>query len=297
METPLNRINYLNVIAFLLSWTLNSEVDIGPDNALGFFGFIGSMRELARQYDSIITPVELTFLVSHLVLLFHGVFAVTQCLPKYRGSILVQEGVKYWFFASMLTQLIWTWNFGLDDLIGSILSVLFAALMAFFTSQTLMSQASLTDENQTHEEYWLLRFPFSLQTGWTLAIFILTINGLAREIGLGDLILLIIGFVSLTAFAAISWKMLKANGSRPNYAIPGVLAWFVLGMTFEPKAEFEGYIGLAFSITTFVVGAAIAVFTGYLFYINEIRSGRFKFPTQEGDEKTAYIAPHDSSVA
>ena len=88
METPLNNLNYLNAAAFVLSWALNSEVDMGPD--LEFFRFLDGMREFGRRYESMVTPAETTFLIAHFVLLFQGIFAVTQMLPKYRGSAMVQ---------------------------------------------------------------------------------------------------------------------------------------------------------------------------------------------------------------
>ena len=81
-------INYLNVAAFTLSWLLNSEVDVSPE--IDFFSFLGGMRNLGRQNESLVTPTENTFLVSHFVLLFLGIFTVVQMFPKYRLSPLVQ---------------------------------------------------------------------------------------------------------------------------------------------------------------------------------------------------------------
>ena len=82
-QIPLTIVNYLNVTAFALSWLLNSEVNFG-------FDFLSGMRKLGRRYDSVVTPSENTFLMSHIVLLFLGIFTVAQLLPKYRQSPLVQ---------------------------------------------------------------------------------------------------------------------------------------------------------------------------------------------------------------
>lgn len=90
MDAELNNINYVNVATFLLSWLLNSQVaDQGPgnENMISFFSGLG---ELARRYESIVTPLGATFLMSHLVLLLQGVFTVAQLLPQYRASSLVQ---------------------------------------------------------------------------------------------------------------------------------------------------------------------------------------------------------------
>ena len=88
MDAPLNKFNYLNVAAFILAWALNSEVDLGPEHE--FWNFLNGMRELGRRYESIVTPAGTTFLLSHLVLLFHGIFAVSQLLPRFRANALVQ---------------------------------------------------------------------------------------------------------------------------------------------------------------------------------------------------------------
>jgi hypothetical protein len=98
-------------------------------------------------------------------------------------------------------------------------------IMVFCNSQILIKQAALTDEHQEPEEYWLLRFPFSLHAGWTLAVFVMCINGLITFLEWGAGIRLTFGFLSLIAFIAMSWKMLFANGPKPNYAIPAILSW------------------------------------------------------------------------
>ena len=38
-------------------------------------------------------------------------------------------------------------------------------------------------------------------------------------------------FFSLFFFASISGKMLFANGDKPNFVIPSVIAWFVVRFT------------------------------------------------------------------
>ena len=93
--------NYLNVAAFGISWVLNSEVDVSPD--VGFFNFLGGMRQLCSRHESLVTPSKNTFLVSHFVLLFLGVFTVVQMFPKYRRSPMVQ--VRSIFFFNILFKI------------------------------------------------------------------------------------------------------------------------------------------------------------------------------------------------
>jgi hypothetical protein len=294
METPLNNLNYLNVAAFVISWALNSEVDMGPD--FEYFRFLDGMRELGRRYESMVTPAETTFLIAHFVLLFQGVFAVTQMLPKYRGSVLVQDGVSHWFFASVVVQLIWSINFALENLVGVILSVVLMGVMVYFNSQILMNQAYLTEETQVPEEYWLLRFPFSLHTGWTMAVFVMSINGLITYIGLGAIIQLIFGLISLVSFVGISGKMLFANGDKANYAIPAILGWVTLGVAFDdiPGGEDENIFVGGFTVLALLTGIFILATTGYHFYKNEIVNRDIK--NEAGPEATNYVAPDEAGT-
>lgn len=167
-------INYLNVAAFTLSWLLNSEVDVSPE--IDFFSFLGGMRNLGRQNESLVTPTENTFLVSHFVLLFLGIFTVVQMFPKYRLSPLVQEGVSYYFFASSVAQLLWCMNLILENSFGAFLSIGFMGAMLIFNLIVLLKQSSLSDEYQEPEEYWLLRLAFSLQAGWSIVMFVMVLN-------------------------------------------------------------------------------------------------------------------------
>mmetsp|Transcript_12820 Transcript_12820/g.15684 ORF Transcript_12820/g.15684 Transcript_12820/m.15684 type:complete len:299 (+) Transcript_12820:123-1019(+) len=296
MEAELNKFNYLNVGAFALSWLLNSEADLGPD-----FPFLNGMRELGRRYESIVTPAETTFLISHLVLLFQGIFTVTQMLPSYRDSRLVQDGVQHWFFASAVAQLFWSIDLGFENIVGSLFSVLFMACMVYSNGQILMNQAAMTEAEQTSEQYWLLRFPFNLHTGWTMAVFIMSVNAFITFIGSGGFIQLIFGILSLIGFAAMSWKMLLANGDKPNYAIPSVLSWFVLGIALDGRAGpnmedyFPAWVVLLFTALSGILGLGMAIFTGYLFYTNEV-SESAKAAQASEKEGTAYVAP-DSEAA
>ena len=102
MERPPTIINFLHIAAFGLAWLLNSEVDLSPN--IDFFTFLNGMRELGRRHESLVTPSENTFLVSHVVLLFLGIFTVVQMFPKYRHSPLVQ--VRLFFFSKIASRLI-----------------------------------------------------------------------------------------------------------------------------------------------------------------------------------------------
>lgn len=229
----LNYINYMNVGAFAISWLLNSGVADGPRDEYWSVNFLSGMEDLARRYESIVTPASLTFFIAHLVLLLEGVFTIVQMLPNYRSTVMVQEGVKFWFLMSSVAQFFWSIDLNVDNIFGVILSTVFMGIMFYCLAMILTSQAALTEAQggvQTAEEYWLLRFPFSIHTGWVFSVFVMSINAWFVQFGVPELVLFIVGVLSLIGFAAVGFKMLYANGKHPNYVIPSILTWFVVSV-------------------------------------------------------------------
>lgn len=225
MSERLTLYNYLNVVAFALSWVLNSDVVRGPEAEQQnmFWSGIGN---LFNRYESIVNPTSQTYLIAHLILLLEGVFTCVQLLPKYRASIMVQDSVKYWFLLSALMQFLWSVDLGFDNMFGQILSVLFMGGMFFSVTRILLRQAANTDSTQTPEEYWLLRFPFSMHFAWAMAVFSMSLNGFFVQLEFGRTAQVVMGIITLLSFIAVAYKMIFRNGPKPNYVVPLVLAWF-----------------------------------------------------------------------
>lgn len=278
MYEKLNTYNFINVLAFALSWVLNSTVPRGPGEEDNYF-WTNGLAELNRRYESILTPVDLTYLVAHVVLLLEGVFTVCQLLPRYRGSIMVQEGVKHWFSVSALTQFLWSVGMGsqIENVWFSLLGIGFMISMFVSITIILMAQARLTDSTQTPEEYWLLRFPFSIHFGWAFAVMVQSINGFVVQMGVSQTFQLVLGFISLVAFAGVGYKMLFINGPHPNYIVPCVLAWFCfgIGMTeLGPEVNWvvDGTAGVVFDYLSGIIGVVLGVVTAVVFYRTEYAS-------------------------
>lgn len=267
---PLNYINYINVAAFFLSWVLNSSIQQEPGQEEG--NFMSGMDELARRYESVMTPASLTFLVAHLILLFEGVFTIGQLLPKYRSNALVQDGVNIWFLVSSVGQFLWSVNFQLESTLGSILSSIFMGIMFFTLSKILLAQAALTKSTQTPEEYWILRFPFSIHCAWVFAVFVMSINAIFVQMESSDFVQCLMGVISLLGFAGVGLKMLYANGSKPNYVIPSILSWFAFGVSLVeqgPKADLNEFGQNIFTGLAIIVGAGLAINVVYVSYKKE----------------------------
>jgi len=298
-EDKLNVNNYLNIVGFALSWVLNSDIVRGPGAEDGNVIFNG-IGELFQSYESIVMPVSQTYLIAHMILLLEGVFAITQLLPKFRGSIMVQECVKHWFFLSALMQLVWSIAIGFQNVFASILSVLFMGTMFMSITKILMSQAATTDSSQTPEEFWLLRFPFSMHFAWALAVFSMSINGFFVQQGFGTTFQIVLGIITILTFAGVGYKILFKNGPHPNYIIPVVLSWFLFGIAIceqGPKVDLEGLQHIIFDSIAGVTGGALAISTSYIFYKTEVdgkNSDLSKEINDVGDnDDTVYVTAPD----
>lgn len=135
MSEQLNLNNFLNVAGFALSWVLNSDVMRGPGGQdEGGNMFLRGIGQLFETFESIVMPTSQTFLIAHLILILEGAFAITQLLPKYRGSVMVQESVKHYFFLSALMQFLWSVDIGIQNLWAAAVSVIF--MLSMFVSIT-----------------------------------------------------------------------------------------------------------------------------------------------------------------
>ena len=131
MSDKLTLYNFLNIAGFALSWVLNSNVKGPGDNGNIFFNGIG---ELFETFESIVMPTSQTFIIAHVILILEGAFAIAQLLPKFRGSVMVQDCVKHYFFLSALMQFLWSIDIGIQNLWASALSVIL--MLTMFASIT-----------------------------------------------------------------------------------------------------------------------------------------------------------------
>ena len=217
--------NALNVIAVILN--VLSRIDYGPAN--NNMEWLNSVREFGR-FETIVTPVDSIFFITQIIVLFQVVFAVVQLLPRYSMHELVQEGVSYWFFVATIVQFASSICFSLETFIGFCLSTILIALEVCIFLKILFNQSSgsIHVTNHSAEDYWLLRFPFSLQAGWFISIFIVSLNNFFAWLGFSASMQVVLAVISLLTFAGTAAKMLVFNGGRPNYVIPGVFAVFTV---------------------------------------------------------------------
>lgn len=304
-STKLNRYNFLNLVAFGMSFVLNYTEE-GPENEGNWFN---GMSSLFRRYESLMTPADTTFILTKVILIFEGVFAIVQLLPNYRGNHLVQQCVKHWYFVLAFTQLLWSLDLNIENIWGSVVSTLFIGVMFAAVSMILVSQAKATDPaTQTREEYWLLRFPFNVHCGFIMANFIASINGMFVQIGFGALAQFIVGFISLAIFVLAGYKFLFRNGLHGNYVIPSVLAFYAIEIAmddFGPMMDqnLEGITGEIFMWLSGIIGVGMFIVMAITYYrteyipSKEAKSSQSMNPKDESEDTVYVTAPDGGSMA
>jgi hypothetical protein len=233
------------------------------------------------------------FVIFDIIIFFQGLFACVQLLPKYRGTTLVQDGVGYWFISATGLQLLGSIFFSLDNFVGFCLSTVCVAGMVYCFKRILNTQE--TEDVLTHspEDYWLLRFPWSVQAGWFICIFMLSINNFFINLGAGEVGQLILTFLTFAALGAIILKLLLFSGNTPNYVIPATIALFTFGITSsfeEPGIEdnFGGWALVLLMVTASLLSIGTSVGVAYLLYRNEFSVVQDNMEGDESKENDGY---------
>lgn len=92
--------------------------------------------------------------------------------------------------------------------------------------------------------------------------------------------------------------MLFANGDKPNFVIPSVIAWFVLGFAFDNNSENEKYQYYGkelkgFAITYAIVGFSVAIAIANHFYIRYMKPNSNKSTIKKKMNPTDYVHATD----
>jgi hypothetical protein len=277
-KAPLNAKNGLNVLAFLMNVLF--RIDLGP----GYPRWLEAASEFG-MFETILTPERQWFVIFDMIIFLQGLFAFVQLLPKYRATTLVQDGVGYWFISATGLQLLGSIFFSFDNFVGFCLSTVCVAGMMYCFKRILNTQE--TEDVSTHspEDYWLLRFPWSVQAGWFICIFVLSINNFFITLGAGEVVQLLLSFLSFAALGSIIVKLLLFSGDTPNYVIPATIALFLFGTASsfeEPGIEdnFGGWALVLLMATASLLSIGSAVGVAYVLYRNEFSTEQ----TIEGDE-------------
>lgn len=213
-KPPLNRKNYINLIAYIL----NIVLVYGVGNA----GWLGTPTngDLSAKYQTLVTPKSSAFTIWAIIYIAQGAFTGFQFLPRYRAHAMLQDGVSYWYAAAVATQIGWTFAFAYEVIPLSLVFMLliWVSLIAILYSQYY------TKSDGSLLEFWVLRFPFAVHAGWITAASALNVNVQVVSMNQPADIQLAVAIVSLAVLHAISvWVLF--NIPRPNWTIAFVLSW------------------------------------------------------------------------
>jgi len=154
---------------------------------------------------------------------------------------MVQNGVSIWFFYSIVSNIAMVFVYGLEFLWVAFLC---ATYMLLFLNALLLNQngvqfgvgsnahANGGRDRSTSLEYWVLRFPFSFKTGWTFGLCIVTCNEAMVSWTESASTQLATAITSLVLLVAVCLFFLSVP-RRPDYVIPSVLVWLLIGIHVE----------------------------------------------------------------
>eukprot|EP00518_Triparma_eleuthera_P001145 CAMPEP_0182455556 /NCGR_PEP_ID=MMETSP1319-20130603/1687_1 /TAXON_ID=172717 /ORGANISM="Bolidomonas pacifica, Strain RCC208" /LENGTH=300 /DNA_ID=CAMNT_0024653647 /DNA_START=21 /DNA_END=923 /DNA_ORIENTATION=+ len=219
-DTPLSRLNYVNLAAFVINVLFTYGIGV-----MGLFG-LPDNTVLSEKYQTLVTPIGWAFSIWGPIFISEGIFTIAQLLPSYRSNPLVTDGVSYWYAAVCLAQVFWTLSFSLE--------VLWLAAIMMFTilgllAKLVYNQYSMVPE--TTGQYWLFKFPFELHCGWIVAASFVNFSVLFVAYGAADnyATQLAVAVLSLAGVTVVGLYVLFVI-KKPLVTIGGVAAWALGGI-------------------------------------------------------------------
>lgn len=215
---PLKTINYLNILAFVLTYGANME-------SYGDVFDLWSPRQVQR-YFCFLTPLKMTPMIMDIVVVFQGAFVIVQMMPRARNSSVVQDGIGCWYISAALCHVCLI--LGFNSFFNAIFTT-FGMGALLYCSLRIVIGVSNSSRNEEHidalELFWLFQFPFLLQVGWYIFVLIWGINVLLTFTV--DNIWFDF-FAFLAACGCITWigiKMPCFREGSTDYTIASVLSW------------------------------------------------------------------------
>jgi translocator protein len=180
-----------------------------------------------------VTPKSTAFAIWAVIFSSQAIFVILQLLPRFRGAVIVQQGVGYWYIATCTTQVAWTLAFAYEQIA---LSLVLIVLVWLSLVGLVYSQYYAASEGGL-VEFVFFQFPFSIHCGWLTAASTLNVSLVLVDQNASAALQLAVGIVSLAYLHAVSvWVVFGLE--RPNYTIAAVLAWanaWIYAELQEPK--------------------------------------------------------------
>jgi len=215
----------LNVISFIANVVVTYGIGVAG------IGGLETNEYLSLKYQTLVTPAGWAFSIWGIIFLAQAAFVVAQVLPAYKDRTLVTEGVKDYYIRTCLAQIVWTTSFANEKIFVSFLAML---AIAYSLALILKAQYSIDSSSDTWQDYGLLRFPFEIHAGWIVAATFVNFSVFLVSLNAYTTVLFVVAVLSLIGIIAIAtlslWYLAK-----PNFVIPSVLAWAMVGVAVELK--------------------------------------------------------------
>lgn len=233
--TELSGLNYLN----LVSYTAHVVGWYGMAVA-GWFFHLPSQWNRTAQYETLITPASWS--VQYLwvpILMAEGIFVLAQALPHYRNRPIVTTGTSYFFFYTVLCQLMYEllYSLGFYAISFAMVGMTLVALTSLLLSQQQQHAPHLTTGSRAVStsflqhpglllEYIFFRFPFILHTGWVILMTVDHFSLLFRRYNPNDIALQLgVDVFCLGILLPVAVIALNYNYQAYDFVIPIVILW------------------------------------------------------------------------
>lgn len=225
-QQSLQKLNYLNVVAYLL----NVLVTYG----VGVSGRFPTNNELSIKYQTLVTPAGFAFSIWGIIFTSELVWTVAQLLPRYRSKDIVLQGVGFNYVYACLAQISWTLCFTTEYIFLSLISMV-SILVPLVLILTKTSRVSVGSTG----EYWLLKFPFEIHAAWIMAATLVNTNVLVVAYHASSSNQIVAAWFSL--FLLASAALYYTSGKK--WVVPCVLAWASNGIRSELSAPKDSIAG------------------------------------------------------
>jgi hypothetical protein len=182
-------ISIANVVAYIVN--LVTTYGVGT---LGWFG-AATNAELSEKYQTLITPVGWAFSIWAIIFLAQLVWSIVQLLPAFRGDPLV-AAVGWNYVLVCVAQIGWTISFSLE--------IIWLSLVCMLAILLFLVMIVRAQGDSDFRGYMLLKFPFSIHTGWILAASFVNVSVLLVSLEVSAQIQYYVAMASLSIILVIS---------------------------------------------------------------------------------------------
>jgi hypothetical protein len=191
-------------------------------------GMIYTRWEMTQKYETLVTPVDWAFNYLWIpILILQGCFTIAQMLPYYRARPIIATGTRYFFFYTVLLQVVYTLCYSFRLFVISFVAVVLAliSLLSLLFSQINHGSLSTQHGRRSWMEYFIFRLPFILHLGWMILMAVDHFSLLFRRFSGDTALQLASDIVALGVLLPVASYALY-HEAGPDWVVPIVILWY-----------------------------------------------------------------------